>query len=137
MEQQPGIHKSALCRSIELGWGTVSHHLRVLEQTKQIQMVTMAREVHVFPSGVPEQHMRWLATLRQGAGGAIVGALRGHPGAGLKELSEALGASRKVIRRHLTLLDEQGLVRQDGNHRPRYSLTSRIDSVWSQLAGED
>lgn len=122
VREDPGVHKSELCRRLGLGWGTVSYHVRVLEKERRLRSWSRGREVHVFPARVPDGQMRWLAALREGMGTSIVETLVRMPDARVKELSGSLGVSRKVIQRHLTVLDEAGVVRHDGSHQPRYRI---------------
>lgn len=120
--EDPGIHKSELCRTLRLAWGTISHHLHVLEKKGLVQSVTSGRNVHVFPPDVPSQHLPWLAMVRDDAGALIVEALAERPEAQVTDLTGRLGLSRKVVRRHLLALDEAGLVVRDGRHRAHYRI---------------
>jgi predicted transcriptional regulator len=129
IEGDPGVHKSALCRELGLGWGTVCYHVRVLGESGHINAFTHGREVFLFPGRVAEQQMRWIAALREDVGKHILDELGQQPGSRLKDLSESLGRSRKVIRRHLTLLDEAGLVDRRGQHQARYSLPDPGDEL--------
>jgi len=89
----------------------VTYHLRVLERGGQVRSIARGRQVNVFPAGVPEQHMRWLSALREDVG--ILSALSGDTEPRIGDLSAELGVPRRVIRRHLATLQEDGLVSQD------------------------
>jgi len=108
--REPGIHKSALQRDLGLGWGTISYHLEGLRRAGLVKSLTRGRQVRIFPAGVPESQMRWLAALREDVPQGIVGRLAQDPGTGLGELAADLGVSRRLIRRHLTSLAEDGIV---------------------------
>ena len=100
----------------------MSHHLKVLARQKRIVSYGIGKEVRLFTGGLGEGHARWLSVLGDWPASGIVDRLRETPGQRLVDLSSSLGISRKVIRRHLTLLDEEGLVRNDGEAHPRYRL---------------
>lgn len=123
VSEQPGVHKSALCRSVGLGWGTVSYHLRLLERTRQLQTFNDRRETFVFPAAIPEDRLRSLAAVRKGSGEAIASVLQQKPGSRQHEICQALGLPRKLIRRHLAVLRNEGLVTSQGDRRARYTVT--------------
>ncbi|MHB8632845.1 MAG: ArsR family transcriptional regulator [Thermoplasmatota archaeon] len=123
VEREPGIHKSALKRELGLGWGTISYHLEMLRRRGAIKMRAQGRQVGVFPSRVPDGHMPWLAALREAVPQGILTRLAERPEARIDELSEDLGLSRRIVRRHLTDLTAQGLVRGPlGVSRNRFRL---------------
>lgn len=129
--REPGIHKSELCRRLELGWGTVSYHLDVLCRDERVRILEDGREARIFDGDLPENQMVWIASLREELGQSLVARLQELPGSRLKELATSLGASRKVVRRHLDRLHEGGLVTAQGEHHPRYSLRR---GVWRRLS---
>jgi predicted transcriptional regulator len=118
----PGLHKSEVCRQLGLSWGTVGYHMRALESSGLVKPMAERREVRFFAAGTPERHMRWIAALRQAQGTDVLGSLARSPGRGIAELSRELLTSRKVVRRHLTTLDEAGILADDGGARPRFLL---------------
>lgn len=122
VRDNPGIHKSDLGRRLRLGWGTICYHLSVLAENGEISELERGRRKHIFPASVPERQKPWLAALRDDDRCAVLGALKQRPGSRLTDLSRDLGVSRKVVRAHLTYLDDQGLVRGEGSHRMRYML---------------
>ena len=122
VQKDPGVIKSALCRHLGLGWGTVSHHLRILAREGRIVSYGIGKEVRLFAGGLGETQARWLSVLGGGPAASIVDQLKERPGLRLAELSASIGVSRKVIRRHLAVLDEEGLIGHDGEVRPRYHL---------------
>ncbi|MES2155525.1 MAG: ArsR family transcriptional regulator [bacterium] len=119
---EPGINKTTLCRELGLGWGTVSHHLRVLTRRGLVAAYGRGKEVHWFPCSVDEAQYRWLCVLHDGRAASIVNHLERRPGLRLSDLSDSIGISRKVIRRHLSQLGEEGLVTHEGETQRRYRL---------------
>ena len=126
IHRHPGIHKSALCRENGWAWGTVSYHIQILERLGEVKSVTHGKEVRYFPREMPKKHVNWIAALHEGVGASILNALENRDaegnGSSLKDLSGALGRSRKVIRRHLAILNEEGLTRARGRVQPRYQI---------------
>ncbi len=117
VRERPGIHKSELCRALDLAWGTVTYHLRLLEKRGQLRCIARGRQVNIFPAGVPELHMRWLSALREDIG--ILPALADGLEAKVGDLSSELGLPRRIIRRHLANLEEDGFISKEGPGRIR------------------
>ena len=125
---QPGLHKMAVCRALGLSWGTVSYHVRRLVRAREISANSpRGREVRLFAAGVDEQQRRWITALRDGLDPALVDHLDRAPDSGLAQMSEALNVSRRIIQRHLGLLDQGGLLMSDGRWRAKYRLNEEAD----------
>jgi predicted transcriptional regulator len=122
IERKPGLHKTALCEATGLAWGTVDYHLRLLSRAGRVTMARVGRETRCFPGQLPARHESLLATLTSAPAQRIALALRHMPGQGVGALSEQLGLSSKVVRRHLLRLLDHGLLERAGFHRPRYQL---------------
>lgn len=129
VEEHPGVHKSELCRQVGLGWGTVSYHLRLLERARRLQTVSGKREVRVFLGNIPQERMKALAALQGEGGQAVAGLLADRPGVRQADICRALGASRKLIRRHLEVLQKEGLITSEGNRRARYLPTAMLNDL--------
>jgi len=138
ISDEPGIHKSELCRELNLGWGTINHHLRILEGRNEIEIEPGSRESRIFPADVPSRHKRWLALLRDDTNAAIVEFLAGAGALPVPEVAAALNRSTKVVRRHLTLLGQAGLVQQDGRaYRAADRALERVERVERLLGVAD
>lgn len=121
--RSPGIHKSELQRQLGLGWGTVSYHLDVLRRDGRVKMMERGRQVALFATDVPDEHMRWLAALRSDVPNGILHHLAQRPQARIEEMVVDLGLPRRIVRRHLRDLAQQGLVSEpQGLLRNRFSL---------------
>jgi predicted transcriptional regulator len=129
IEREPGLHKTALCAATGLAWGTVDYHLRLLSRAGRVTMARVGRETRCFPGQLAPQHESLLATLTSGPSARIALALRHMPGQGVGALSERLGLSSKVVRRHLLLLVDRGLLERAGFHRPRYQLRPEAEPL--------
>lgn len=117
----PGIHKSALVRTLDMGWGTLNHHLRRLRKDQAVRLEkSTGREVRVFPSHMDATERRWLAAMREDA--AILGALRVTPDVGVCALSDRVGLDRRLVRRHLLRLSDAGIVEATQGRKRTYTL---------------
>lgn len=133
IRDRPGLHKSALCHETGLAWGTVDYHLRLLERGNLVSRHSVGRTTRLFPAGLRERQSV-LATLADHAAARILAAVREAPQR-MGSLSDHLGLSPKVVRRHVARLLHEGLLLRDGDHRPVY----RAAEVAMDLAddGED
>lgn len=120
--QRPGIHKSEICRSLGLSWGTLSYHLRRLKARGEMVIVASGRETRLFPPRIPQAQFQMLARLHNPVDAAIIGQLSGAPTLRADDLSANLGLSLQVIRRHLATLVHEGLVTPDGDYARRFQL---------------
>lgn len=138
VQAKPGIYKNKLCREMGLSWGTVTYHVAVLARRRQVRIVTLGKEARLFAVDVPERHLRWLAALSEEASVPILVRLSERPGASVADLSASLGFSHKILRRHLTLLTEEGLVAHDGQSRRRYHVDAQeaLDLVQPRDPGD-
>ncbi|MHB1260467.1 MAG: winged helix-turn-helix transcriptional regulator [Thermoplasmatota archaeon] len=131
--ETPGIHKRAICQELDLGWGTVSHHVQVLMRAKRLKEWRGDRLVHYFPAVVPEANIPWLLALRDADARTIVGHLENRPWRGVAGLSNDLGIGRKAVRRHLTTLSESGMLEEDGSYHPRFRLQEAQRGILERL----
>lgn len=124
VRRQPGIHKSALTEELGLGWGTISYQLRLLCQQGTLRSWSRGREVRVFPANFPPDRLRWLSALHNAPAAAIITRLADRPGQGVQGLARAMDVSARVLRRHLSMLRDEGIVRRGEGLPARYWLTS-------------
>lgn len=137
VRQEPGLHKSALCRELGLGWGTVGHHLRILRSQGRLHSVREGRELRIYPAGVPADDMRLMVMLRDDTALEILQHLNDQPGGRLTDIARALGLSRKVVRRHLDNLEVEELVQPRGEFQRRYHIGPDADIILETGAGWD
>jgi predicted transcriptional regulator len=118
IRSQPGLHKSALCQETGLAWGTVDYHLRLLRRGNLVSQHVDGRTTRVFPADL-RHRQSLLAALADEPAARIAAAVHQAPQrAGA--LSDRLGLSPKVVRRHLARLLREGLLVREGDHRPLY-----------------
>src|SRR5688500_5995596 len=107
--QHPGASKSEVCRLTGLSWGTVSHHLAVLAREGAVVSKPAGSAVRFRLPGVTSQQALIVRLLSGDIPLRLVEELAGRPGLRLRDLTLALGVSRKIIRRHLMTLEEAGV----------------------------
>lgn len=134
IQHRPGLNKSALCAATGLAWGTVDYHLRMLARSGLVSSEVEGRVTRLFPAASNVRHQRLLLLLSEAPASRIASLLRQQPGLRNGSLSQSLALSPKVVRRHLRRLVREGLVLQQGMHRPEYRLMARAESL---LAGLD
>lgn len=114
VHEAPGIHKSALRRELGLGWGTLNHHLNILESRHEIEIELGAREARVFPVDLPTHYKKWFGLLRDPTNADIVDTLTTDPLA-MPDIATALKLSKRTTRNHLSDLCKAGLIEQHGH----------------------
>lgn len=122
VRENPGIHKSELCRVTGLGWGTVGYQLGRLRASGRISGLSVNGRFVVFPSTIQLSDGLAIQALRRPPARIALTELQGAP-RGLTELAKEGDVSRKVMRRHLRSLVDAGLVTRGEGHRGRFELT--------------
>lgn len=120
--ETPGIHKSELCRRLELSWGTVSHHVSMMSRNGLLDAVRNGRELSLFPPQVAERFQTVFLALREDGSNELLALLASGKPQPLSSLSRALNCSRKVVRRQLAQLQEAGVVHRGTGHLGRFYL---------------
>jgi len=115
LEMNPGDHFNSICRALDLGAGTVTYHLGVLERTGLVA----SRMDHVYkryyPKGVPppETNGGTLSEVQV----RIVHAVRDLPGVSQKELARMMGLRQPTMSYQVARLEERGLIREERRGR--------------------
>jgi predicted transcriptional regulator len=119
---RPGINKSGLCESSNLAWGTIHYHVELLRRQGRIQVVETGWESLHFVGLLAPHEMAWIAALREQQARLVLERLDDGEARRAGELAQAMGLSRKVIRRHLTVLGDAGIVEKRGYRQALYRL---------------
>lgn len=143
VEAQGALHKSALMEETGLGWGTVTHHLRVLEDEGALQTLRHGRRTVVHAPGIPLEQVHWLMTLSRPETRGIVESLEREPGMDPRRLGEETGRSPRTVRRHLAHLEEVGMVHRDATDPARFEtdpgvldrLRAETVRTWRRIGG--
>ncbi len=118
--ENPGAAKTDVCRGLDVGWGTTTHHLQQLERAGMVVARRHRGRAALFSTEIPERVQACLATLRDPGTRSLLDHLGASGDASLSDLAAQARLSRRVVSRHLTALQEVGLVEKRGLHRPLY-----------------
>lgn len=116
--QNPGRSFSDLRRSLEIGNGSLVHHLRVLEAQEYVKTVRDTLRTRFFIRGKAVTPAPYLTRTQE----ALVEAVRASPGATQKDLARALGLPHQSVQYHALRLEEnaQLTTRREGRSRRYY-----------------
>lgn len=117
---EPGLTKTQVCRRLDLGWGTVSYHLRVLERDRQITQRRFLGFNRIYTPAARSPEAALMPLLRESIVPHLLERVHESPGIGIQALSRELSLGRKVVRRHLLALVQNGLVERSSHYRPKF-----------------
>lgn len=130
IHDRPGTSISELCARLASQWGTVHHHLQVLEAERLIRGIVEGRSHRYFLPGTPPDEAARIALLRRARILMVARAVALQPGVIQRDVTRIAGVSRKMFRTYVELLAQSGLlqeVRQSG--RCRYYPTHELMRV--------
>lgn len=134
IRSRPGVNKTELAHLTGLSWGSVGHHLHMLERDGVIRLVRVGRTVHATPTEFADRLRRTPILICPDAR-RVLGALLTQPfSRGTTDLGRLLGMTRKQARRHVYELVRAGLVEGDGSYHPSYRATRRGCTIAESLA---
>lgn len=119
VRENRGIHKSQICRVTGLSWGTVTHHLRVLQSANLVRCFHVGRRAH-FATVEEVRTNRLGRALFLPHAQTILRLMEEGEVLGPAALAQRLDLSAKVIRRHCQMLIEDGHLATDGEYHPRF-----------------
>lgn len=112
----PGEPVGGLLARLDMGWGTLHHHLRRLEEAGLLHTRVAGRRRLAYP-GPAGEHAHPLEKGRAILAGPltrrVAEAILARPGVGIEELLEALGESPRAVYYHVKRLVDAGLVQRD------------------------
>ena len=113
--RQPGLPVGELQALLGVGWGTLHHHLRKLEDADLIHtsLVGRRRLVHL---GRDDPHAG-LAILRGRTARRIAETIASHPAISITDVARLTGGSPRAVYYHVKRLVEAGLVATEGQTR--------------------
>lgn len=121
LRTEPGDHYSGIKSELGLGSGTLTHHLRVLEDQGLVTSRRDGRLKRFFPTD--QEPPEGLLGIR----GQLLETLDENPAASQSELAERLGTSRQRVHYHIQELEDQGRVRVErGGRSTRCYKTTRF-----------
>lgn len=111
IEAEPGIHFQALARQVEVGRGTLEHHLRKLTDAELVTVRRAPGYTCYFPKGKVDRHFLDAApALRSDGSRAVLQAVAAKPGTSSRDLAAHLGIAPSTVSYHLKRLETAGLV---------------------------
>ncbi len=116
---KPGIHKSQLVREVGLAWGTVGHHLRMLQRMNLVRGFRMNGRLHLATGEFADDNPDWTTLLAPGVQ-RILNVLKSGQAMAPAEVQRRTGLPEKRVRRVLGQLVNRGVVRRDDGYHPRY-----------------
>lgn len=120
LRDDPGLTKSQVCRSLGLAWGTVSHHVRILEREQALVRRTVLGFSRLYAAGSRGPEASLLPLLRETIVPRLLQRIGSNPGVGIQALSREMALGRKVVRRKLEAMVELGLLERSPDYRPKF-----------------
>lgn len=139
LQREPGLTKSQLCRRLQLSWGTISHHVALLEESRLVLRKPLHGRRRLFLPSVSEATVVLHELARNPLVPPLLAHVRETPGIGIQALAKSMSVNRRIIRRHLDLLIKSGLMAQTRDYRPRFYLIEqgRANGIIEMAAGND
>lgn len=129
LTHEQGLTKSQICQRLDLAWGTVSHHVRVLEREKALVRRRFLGFNRLYTAEARSPEVSLMPLLRDSLVPHILERIQASPGIGIQALSRELALGRKVVRRQLQALVENGLLERTDDYRPRFYLCKKAEMV--------
>jgi DNA-binding MarR family transcriptional regulator len=120
LRQEPGLTKSQLCSFLQLSWGTISHHVRLLEATGEVVRRSVQGRRRLFTPSLSEESILRAHLARDPWVPRLLAHLRENPGSGIQAMAASLELDRRIVRRHLDRLIASGYVAQTRDYRPQF-----------------
>lgn len=117
IQVEPGIHAQRLRRELDLGWGTLAHHLRVLQSWGLLVLQRDGNKVKAFPSEWSPAERRRAAALANPGTSQVYEAIAERPGAEQRMVAQAVGRSHPTVIWHAERLEKAGLIRVERRGR--------------------
>ncbi len=121
--ENPGTYLLELVDLLESRLGTLTWHLRVLENEGLVKSIKFAGKRLYYPRMLRTQEAEMAySTLRSETAQKIFVYILDHPGCYQEQMAEALGVHHDTIRWHVTRMNDAGLLRVErvGKTRRHY-----------------
>lgn len=113
LAESNGLTTQELRRRVGVGWGTINHHLAVLERNGKVLHVRSGRNQTWMGSDTRPEHVTHLAALGVPQLRRIYDALVDRPGQTQADLARHLGLDPSTVNHHARRLTGLGLVRRE------------------------
>ncbi|HEX2022669.1 MAG TPA: helix-turn-helix transcriptional regulator [Candidatus Thermoplasmatota archaeon] len=139
VEAQPGLTMTMLRDSLNLGWGSLVHHLRILTRSGLLEVKNDGRRRLVFPRGYVRSKRAdaYSGMLHGEAALRVAQAIADHPGVGVESVSMLADVSLRVAYYHTKRLIDAGFVETSRARRLRgLRATQRLHDALALRAQE-
>ena len=115
--RQPGIPAEKVLDVLDIGWGTLSHHLERLKMQALVRVNVEGRRKLLYPAGsLDEKEASRRARLFYPKAREIAQAVLREPGISIAAVSDRCGLSPRVVYYHLKELLALGLIEKAGRY---------------------
>lgn len=132
IKASPGIHISALARTVDAGWGTTIHHLRKLKEEDMVAVRVVNNQKCYFVNGGGTGRDAWAAIshLKNKTARRIAEFVHANPLIAVTQVSKQLGISASLVSHHVAKLTQAGVLEKvrDGRFM-RLAMTQEAASV--------
>jgi predicted transcriptional regulator len=134
IQGNPGIHASELSRRMNVGWGTIIHHLEKLEKGRLVTARKVNNQKCFFEDGgrVSRLDMAVASAIRAGSAADIASFVQSHPMTSQKAMATELGISPALASFHVKKLAALGVL--DKVRRGKETLLTTSDALRRVLA---
>ncbi len=136
---EPGLTMTAMRRRLGCAWGTLHHHMRMLEDAGMIHTAALGRRRRIFPGDMPEQELEKKSIMARGRMWDLARWVIARPGAVQMEITSELALTRKTLRTYVDNMVAAGLIDEvvEGRYRAYYPREELIDLALEQGRGAD
>ncbi len=112
IKTHPGIHASQLAREMDVGWGTITHHLDKLQRAQMVTTRRVNNQKCFFEQGgeISRHDMQIASALKGDTASSIAAFVTHHPMTSQKQMAEALGISPALASFHVKKLVGLGVL---------------------------
>lgn len=134
--RSPMMSKNALRECLGCSWGTLRHHVKVLERAGLVAHGQGGDRRRYFLPGLEPAHAKAIAALRSGRALELLRMIRERPGVAQRSLTSELNMSRKMLRIYVDRLVANGLVREEqAGRRLMYHPGGAAERLLVQIVG--
>jgi len=137
IKTQPGIHASQLARELDVGWGTITHHLDKLQKASLVTTRKVNNQKCFFEQGgeISRQDMAIASALKGDTASGIAQFVSTHPMTSQKQMAEALEISPALASFHVKKLVNLGVL--DKFRHGKETLLTTSDGLRRIMASGD
>lgn len=138
IRSHPGMTVRELLEEMQVGWGTLYHHLTVLERSELVRCVVSGRRrlLYLTEQGPVPKDTKERSVLAGSTARKLGEVIAANEGLGIEAIVQQSGVSPRVAYYHIKRLLEAGLVKSDSSTRYRGLVaTDHLRRLLSEGAG--